>query len=31
MGHDLPEQVWRPVVGALAENFGAKPLATEAP
>jgi len=23
MGHDLPEQVWRPVVEALAENFGA--------
>jgi len=23
MGHDLPKQVWRPVVAALAENFGA--------
>ena len=23
MGHDLPEPVWRPVVSALAENFGA--------
>ncbi|MBB5164319.1 alpha/beta fold hydrolase [Mycobacterium sp. AZCC_0083] len=23
MGHDLPEQVWRPVVAALVENFGA--------
>jgi pimeloyl-ACP methyl ester carboxylesterase len=22
MGHDLPEPVWRPVVEALAENFG---------
>jgi pimeloyl-ACP methyl ester carboxylesterase len=24
MGHDLPEPVWRPVVEALAENFGAQ-------
>ena len=24
MGHDLPAPVWRPVVDALAENFGAK-------
>jgi pimeloyl-ACP methyl ester carboxylesterase len=23
MGHDLPQQVWRPVVGVLTENFGA--------
>jgi pimeloyl-ACP methyl ester carboxylesterase len=23
MGHDLPKQVWRPVVAALAENFRA--------
>ncbi len=23
MGHDLPEPVWRPVVEALTENFGA--------
>jgi pimeloyl-ACP methyl ester carboxylesterase len=22
MGHDLPQQVWAPVVAALAENFG---------
>ena len=22
MGHDLPAPVWRPVVDALAENFG---------
>jgi pimeloyl-ACP methyl ester carboxylesterase len=25
MGHDLPEQVWRPVVEALAENFATAP------
>jgi pimeloyl-ACP methyl ester carboxylesterase len=28
MGHDLPQQVWRPVVGVLTENFGANPVAT---
>jgi hypothetical protein len=23
MGHDLPQQVWRPVADALVENFAA--------
>ena len=28
MGHDLPQQVWRPMVGVLTENFGMNPVAT---
>ncbi|OBK73070.1 alpha/beta hydrolase [Mycobacterium sp. 1164985.4] len=28
MGHDLPEPVWAPVVGALTENFAAAATAT---
>jgi len=28
MGHDLPQQVWRPMVGVLTENFGTNPVAT---